>query len=90
MTTTKGAAPYWACSFAQELRKVCKVVALSPSFNKLSIDETVSFYKRANRRAIFLDYDGTIMPEFYRDKTPSADIVSLINTLCGDQCLSSA
>jgi len=92
---------YWACSFAQDLRKACednynrrcctlgfgldvKVVALSPSFNELSVDETVSFYKRANRRAIFLDYDGTIMPEFCRDKTPSAEIVSLLNTLCGD------
>lgn len=92
---------YWACSFAQDLKKACednynrrcctlgfgldvRVVALPPGFNELSVNETVSFYKRANRRAIFLDYDGTIMPEFYRDKTPSEEVLSLLNNLCSD------
>uniref|UniRef100_A0A6V7QYE4 Uncharacterized protein n=1 Tax=Ananas comosus var. bracteatus TaxID=296719 RepID=A0A6V7QYE4_ANACO len=43
-----------------------------------------SSYKKANRRAIFLDYDGTIMPESSISKIPSTDIISMLNNLCGD------
>ena len=41
-----------------------RVVSLHPNFRKLSIDDIVSAYIRAKNRAILLDYDGTVMPQF--------------------------
>lgn len=61
-----------------------RVVSLSPSFRKLSIDHIVSAYKRTNRRAIFLDYDGTVVPQTSIVKSPSPELVSVLNTLCKD------
>ncbi|KAE8700555.1 Alpha,alpha-trehalose-phosphate synthase 5 [Hibiscus syriacus] len=61
-----------------------RVVALDPNFRKLSIDHIVSVYLRSKNRAILLDYDGTVMPQTSHDKTPSAEVISIINTLCGD------
>ncbi|KAG1326979.1 Alpha,alpha-trehalose-phosphate synthase [UDP-forming] 5 [Cocos nucifera] len=61
-----------------------RVVALSPSFRKLSFNHIISSYKKSHRRAIFLDYDGTLIPEASINKTPSADIISILNNLCSD------
>ncbi|CAL9779209.1 unnamed protein product [Musa acuminata subsp. burmannicoides] len=61
-----------------------RVVSLSPDFRKLSVDELVSSYKRTNRRAIFLDYDGTIMPAGSACKIPSTRLISILNDLCTD------
>ncbi|XP_010242151.1 PREDICTED: probable alpha,alpha-trehalose-phosphate synthase [UDP-forming] 7 [Nelumbo nucifera] len=61
-----------------------RVVALDPNFRKLSIDTIVSSYARAKSRAILLDYDGTVMPQTSINKTPSQEVVSILNTLCGD------
>ncbi|CAN6549000.1 unnamed protein product [Malus baccata var. baccata] len=61
-----------------------RVVSLSPNFRKLSIDHIVSAYKRTNRRAIFLDYDGTVIPEASIIKSPSPEVLALLNTLCKD------
>ncbi|KAL1562800.1 putative alpha,alpha-trehalose-phosphate synthase [UDP-forming] 7 [Salvia divinorum] len=61
-----------------------RVVALDPNFRKLSIDEITSAYCRAKSRAILLDYDGTLMPQNSIIKTPSAQVLSLLNTLSGD------
>ncbi|KAG5522254.1 hypothetical protein RHGRI_034440 [Rhododendron griersonianum] len=61
-----------------------RVISLSPNFRKLSIDHIVSEYKRTNRRAIFLDYDGTVVPQSSICKSPSADVVTVLNTLCND------
>ncbi|KAK9267516.1 hypothetical protein L1049_009944 [Liquidambar formosana] len=61
-----------------------RVVALDPNFRKLSIDDIVSAYSRAKNRAILLDYDGTVMPQTSIDKTPSQEVISTINMLCGD------
>lgn len=61
-----------------------RVVALSPSFRKLSIEHVVSSYSKTNGRAIFLDYDGTLMSEASIVKDPSTDIISMLNTLCSD------
>ncbi|KAE8708867.1 Alpha,alpha-trehalose-phosphate synthase 6 [Hibiscus syriacus] len=61
-----------------------RVVALDPNFRKLSIDHIVSVYLRSKNRAILLDYDGTIMPQTSHNKTPSAEVISIINTLSGD------
>ncbi|KAK2636434.1 hypothetical protein Ddye_031226 [Dipteronia dyeriana] len=61
-----------------------RVVSLSPSFRRLSIDHIVSAYRRTNRRAIFLDYDGTVVPETSIVKSPSAEVISVLKTLCSD------
>ncbi|KAL0354018.1 UNVERIFIED_CONTAM: putative alpha,alpha-trehalose-phosphate synthase [UDP-forming] 7 [Sesamum angustifolium] len=61
-----------------------RVVALDPNFRKLSIDDIVAAYSRAKSRAILLDYDGTLMPQNLIIKTPSAQVLSLLNRLCAD------
>ncbi|CAM8879821.1 unnamed protein product [Rhodiola kirilowii] len=61
-----------------------RVVSLSPSFRKLSTNHIISAYKRTNRRAIFLDYDGTVIPQTSIIKSPSPEVVSALNSLCGD------
>ena len=61
-----------------------RVMSLSPSFRRLGIDHIVSAYKRTNRRAIFLDYDGTVVPEASIVKTPSPEVISILKTLCND------
>lgn len=61
-----------------------RVVSLSPNFRKLSIDHIVSTYKRTNRRAIFLDYDGTIVPQSSIVKSLSPEVVAVLNVLCND------
>lgn len=61
-----------------------RVVALDPNFRKLSTDDIVSAYTKAQYRAILLDYDGTVMPQNSIIKSPSPDVLSILNTLCGD------
>ncbi|XP_076925984.1 putative alpha,alpha-trehalose-phosphate synthase [UDP-forming] 7 [Bidens hawaiensis] len=61
-----------------------RVVALDPNFRKLSIDNIVSAYIKAKNRAILLDYDGTVMPQNSIIKTPSREVISILNTLSGD------
>nr|QCQ29404.1 alpha,alpha-trehalose-phosphate synthase [Camellia fraterna] len=61
-----------------------RVVALDPNFRKLSIDAIVTAYSKAQNRAILLDYDGTVMPQTSIIKTPSQEVISIINTLSGD------
>uniref|UniRef100_A0A2N9FLF3 alpha,alpha-trehalose-phosphate synthase (UDP-forming) n=1 Tax=Fagus sylvatica TaxID=28930 RepID=A0A2N9FLF3_FAGSY len=70
----------WGLGFGLSFR----VLSLSPSFRKLSKDHIVSAYKRTNRRAIFLDYDGTIVSQYSICKTPTPEIISVLNNLCGD------
>lgn len=61
-----------------------RVVSLSPSFRKLSVDHIVSSYKRTNRRAIFLDYDGTVVSQSCMIRSPSPEVVNMLNSLCND------
>ncbi|KAG6581373.1 putative alpha,alpha-trehalose-phosphate synthase [UDP-forming] 7, partial [Cucurbita argyrosperma subsp. sororia] len=61
-----------------------RVVALDPNFRKLSIDAIVAAYSRSKRRAILLDYDGTVMPQTSIDKAPSRQVISIIDSLCDD------
>ncbi|OWM76046.1 probable alpha,alpha-trehalose-phosphate synthase [UDP-forming] 9 [Punica granatum] len=61
-----------------------RVVSLSPSFRKLATDCIVSAYKRTKRRAIFLDYDGTLVPETSISKMPSHEVLSVLNSLSSD------
>ncbi|XP_072995917.1 probable alpha,alpha-trehalose-phosphate synthase [UDP-forming] 9 [Typha latifolia] len=70
----------WAIGFGLNFR----IIALSPGFRKLSVDHIARSYKTANRRAIFLDYDGTIMPEASINKIPSTEIISILDSLCSD------
>ncbi|XP_024987489.1 probable alpha,alpha-trehalose-phosphate synthase [UDP-forming] 10 isoform X1 [Cynara cardunculus var. scolymus] len=70
----------WGIGFGLGFR----VVSLSPGFRKLSPDCIVSAYRRSNRRAIFLDYDGTLVPHSSIVKTPSPELITILNTLCDD------
>lgn len=70
----------WGIGFGLSFR----VLSLSPSFRKLSIDHIVSAYKRTERRAIFLDYDGTVVPQSSIIKTPTCEVISVLNKLCDD------
>ncbi|CAF2040556.1 unnamed protein product, partial [Brassica napus] len=44
----------------------------------------VSAYRKSSKRAIFLDYDGTLVPETSIVKDPSAEVMSALKTLCTD------
>jgi len=61
-----------------------RVVALDRNFKKLNIDHIESAYIKSKKRAILLDYDGTVMPQTSINKTPSSEVISMINTLCSD------
>ncbi|CAJ1943901.1 unnamed protein product [Sphenostylis stenocarpa] len=68
----------WGIGFGLNFR----VLSLSPSFRKLNKGHAVSSYERANCRALFLDYDGTVVPSI--DNTPSPEIIAVLNNLCSD------
>ncbi|KAM0866729.1 hypothetical protein ACQ4PT_042452 [Festuca glaucescens] len=70
----------WTIGFGLNFR----VIALSPGFRKLSLEHFVSSYNKATRRAIFLDYDGTLVPQSSINKAPSAEVISILNSLCDD------
>ncbi|XP_019159186.1 PREDICTED: probable alpha,alpha-trehalose-phosphate synthase [UDP-forming] 7 [Ipomoea nil] len=62
-----------------------RVVALDPNFRKLSIEEIVSAYFKAKNRAILLDYDGTVIPQSSIIKSPSAQVLTVLNKICSDK-----
>ncbi|KAL5973921.1 putative alpha,alpha-trehalose-phosphate synthase [UDP-forming] 9 [Asimina triloba] len=70
----------WGIGFGLGFR----VVALGPNFRKLSVEHIVPAYKGASSRLILLDYDGTMMPQASVDKTPSNEVISVLNALCSD------
>nr|XP_027190909.1 probable alpha,alpha-trehalose-phosphate synthase [UDP-forming] 9 isoform X2 [Cicer arietinum] len=70
----------WGVGFGLDFR----VLSLFPGFKKLSKDHVVSAYKRTNCRAIFLDYDGTIVPQGFINGAPRPEVVSVLNNLCSD------
>ncbi|WOH16517.1 hypothetical protein DCAR_0936072 [Daucus carota subsp. sativus] len=61
-----------------------KVAALSLGFQKLFSETIVPAYKRTTRRAIFLDFDGTLVPHSSTNKNLSREVVTALNTLCDD------
>ncbi|XP_047318735.1 probable alpha,alpha-trehalose-phosphate synthase [UDP-forming] 10 [Impatiens glandulifera] len=71
---------YWGIGLGLGFR----LVALSPNFRKLAIDRIVSAYRMTSRRVIFLDYDGTLIPQTSINMRPSADVIDALNTLCND------
>ncbi|KAJ0964856.1 hypothetical protein J5N97_025994 [Dioscorea zingiberensis] len=58
-----------------------RVMALDPEFTKLKPPEVLVDYSNAERRAIFLDYDGTLMPQKHIHEQPSEEIISMLNSL---------
>ncbi|KAI3472454.1 hypothetical protein Pfo_029574 [Paulownia fortunei] len=70
----------WGIGFGLNSR----VVALGPNFRKLSVEHIVSAYKNTNSRLILLDYDGTMTPQDRVDKSPSPEVISVLNNLCND------
>ncbi|OAY62896.1 putative alpha,alpha-trehalose-phosphate synthase (UDP-forming) 7 [Ananas comosus] len=62
-----------------------RVVALDPNFRKLNVDAILSAYERSKSRAILLDYDGTVVPQTSINKTPSSEVIRIINALCSDK-----
>ena len=61
-----------------------KVAALPLDFQKLFSETIVPAYKRTNKRAIFLDFDGTLVPHSSTNKKLSHEVVTALNTLCDD------
>lgn len=70
----------WGIGFGLGFR----VIALDPNFRKLSLDHIVSAYRRTKNRAILLDYDGAMASPASINKTPTAEAIGILNTLCGD------
>lgn len=70
----------WGIGFGLGFR----VVALGPTFRKLSVEHIVSAYNKSSSRLILLDYDGTMMPQDRVDKSPNEEIISVLNGLCSD------
>ncbi|KAJ7942858.1 Trehalose-6-phosphate synthase [Quillaja saponaria] len=71
----------WGIGFGLSFR----VVALDPNFRKLSMEHIVSAYRRTAKRAILLDYDGTLMPQASIDKGPTSKSIEILNSLCRDR-----
>jgi trehalose 6-phosphate synthase/phosphatase len=72
----------WGIGFGLRFR----VVSLDLNFRKLSMEHIVGAYRRARRRAVLLDYDGTLMPQQGSiDKSPSAKSIEILNKLCGSE-----
>uniref|UniRef100_A0A0E0ERP8 Uncharacterized protein n=1 Tax=Oryza meridionalis TaxID=40149 RepID=A0A0E0ERP8_9ORYZ len=70
----------WTTGFGLNFR----VIALSPGFRRLSLEHFASSYKKTNRRLIFMDYDGTLVPQSSVNKVPSAEVNSILTSLCND------
>ncbi|KAJ0111010.1 hypothetical protein Patl1_03549 [Pistacia atlantica] len=70
----------WGIGFGLGFR----VIALDPSFRKLSIEHIVSAYKRTKNRAILLDYDGTMMIPDSLSTTANTEAVAVMNNLGRD------
>lgn len=70
----------WGVGFGLNFR----ILSLSPSFRKLSSESIASAYTRSKRRAIFLDYDGTLVPQTSISKAPNPAVISVLNSLCND------
>ncbi|KAL0372953.1 UNVERIFIED_CONTAM: Alpha,alpha-trehalose-phosphate synthase [UDP-forming] 5 [Sesamum calycinum] len=67
----------WGIGFGLGFR----VIALDPSFRKLSVEHIVSAYRRTKNRAILLDYDGTMTSQTAADMSPTAEAIGILNKL---------
>ncbi|KAL9251451.1 putative alpha,alpha-trehalose-phosphate synthase [UDP-forming] 10 [Drosera capensis] len=51
---------------------------------KCGLSASYQLTGQANRRVIFLDYDGTLVPQTSINKSPTAEVVSGLDALCSD------
>ncbi|KAG0472020.1 hypothetical protein HPP92_016566 [Vanilla planifolia] len=72
---------FWGIGFGLNFR----VVALSPNFRKLSVEQVVSAYRRTSNRLILLDYDGTMIPKSKIGKNPTKEVVQILDALSSDE-----
>lgn len=70
----------WGIGFGLGFR----VIALDPTFRKLSVEHIVSAYKRTNNRAILLDYDSTLALQNSISTIPKSENIEILNNLCRD------
>ncbi|KAJ1439038.1 Trehalose-phosphatase [Sesbania bispinosa] len=70
----------WGIGFGLNFR----ILALSPTFKKLSVRHIVPAYKKANCRVLFLDYDGTVATQASNAETPSPEVINVLKNLCSD------
>ncbi|KAK8972137.1 hypothetical protein V6N11_000603 [Hibiscus sabdariffa] len=70
----------WGFGFGMSFR----ILSLSPSFRHLSVGDIISAHGRTCRRAIYLDYDGTVVPHSSIPKSPSPEVILVLNILCRD------
>ena len=62
-----------------------RMVALDPNFSKLPTDDLVAAYQSSNRRALFLDYDGTLRPEGHTlSPAPTVEMLGFLRDLAAD------
>ncbi|KAF7806595.1 putative alpha,alpha-trehalose-phosphate synthase [UDP-forming] 11 [Senna tora] len=61
-----------------------RIVALDPTFRKLTVPCVFPAYRNTQNRLILLDYDGTMMPQNLVNKNPSQEVISVLNSLCRD------
>ncbi|KAL1802938.1 hypothetical protein ACET3Z_031585 [Daucus carota] len=67
---------YWARSFLHSMERAC--------LDHYNYQCWVPAYKKTNRRAVFLDFDGTLVPHSSTKKNLSSEVVTALNTLCDD------
>jgi trehalose-phosphatase len=80
-------ASYWAKSFIKQLVESTKNFSLqSQSTPALRRDEFIESYKKAKKRLMFFDYDGTLTPivSVPTDAKPSPQMLASIQALCKD------
>ncbi|KAL7246564.1 hypothetical protein ACSBR2_001625 [Camellia fascicularis] len=70
----------WGTGFGLDFR----VVAWDPNFRKLAVECIVSSYNKTNCRLILLDYDGTVMPQGCVNKSPSDEVIKVLDELSSD------
>ncbi|KAL4339454.1 hypothetical protein GQ457_08G035630 [Hibiscus cannabinus] len=70
----------WGFGFGMSFR----ILSLSPSFRHLNVGDIISAHGRTCQRAIFLDYDGTVVPHSSIPKSPSPEVILVLNILCHD------
>ncbi|KAI8973032.1 glycosyltransferase family 20-domain-containing protein [Pilobolus umbonatus] len=80
-------AAYWARAFVKQLVESVEKFALqSHSTPSLNRDTFIQSYKKANRRLMFFDYDGTLTPivSVPGDARPSEEMLAYLQKLCDD------
>ncbi|KAI8353296.1 glycosyltransferase family 20-domain-containing protein [Choanephora cucurbitarum] len=80
-------AAYWARSFIKQLVESTKNFSLqSQSTPALKSDQFIDQYKKAKKRVMFFDYDGTLTPivSVPTDAKPSQEMLQYLQKLCDD------